>query len=103
MIAINTLFSLMRSAHVYPPPDRLLRFARKDTFQDFLFDPIYRTVIVSKMIPLRPNINNPMLAARGSPSRTEPTAQAMLKRMEKIPMIRPAHDIQSRDCFFEKP
>jgi hypothetical protein len=53
------------------------------------------------IIPLKPKRSIPILAARGTPSSTDPTAQAMLKRIKKLPAIRPDHKSQFKVVFLE--
>jgi hypothetical protein len=52
-------------------------------------------------MPLNPKMSNPMLPARGTPSSTAPTDQAMLKRIKKLPTIRPDQESQFRVIFLE--
>jgi hypothetical protein len=52
-------------------------------------------------MPERPKRRRPMLPARGTPSSTAPTDQAMLKRIRKIPKTRPDQDSKFRWYRFE--
>ena len=63
------------------------------------FPIINRTITASMTIPPNPKINSPILAALGTPSSTAPPAQAILKYIEKIPMLRLRQESQCRRCF----
>ncbi len=55
-----------------------------------------------KTIPEKPNKRRPMLAALGTPSKTEPTDQEMLKRISTMPKVSPDQQNQFNWYRFEK-
>ena len=66
-----------------------------------MWEVIILPVNVRMITPLNPKRSTPILAARGTPSSTDPTAQAMLKRIKALPAIRPDHKSQFKVVFFE--
>ena len=74
-----------------------------ETYYCFWFFPETNlAVTVRNTIPGNPKNTIPILAARGSPSNVELTAQAIENRMRSIPIISPVQGINPNRYFFER-